>query len=260
MKRRCFKRYCLCRPPQDKPVEDKPVKPNKERCRNEEAKMKLELAKITAELDAKARGFRMPGVPEERSGSTFDCLLKVINDAKSEDEADDEATESEEDEDEVTESDEDEDEVMESDDGSEEQDEVMEDADDASQPKSASRRRRTDVQLPRGTMRPSGGVSERLHPSTICKRYTREQLERYYAYWRGIAKDVELPRGVTMRPSGKWVSEHIHPSTICNRYIYLIPFCVFEPCAVPTASTAVLRRKFPLHWSLRYQGGGRSGL
>jgi len=160
MKRRCLQRHCVCRPQQDQPGE-KSLAIKKGGSRSEEAMMKAELAKIRAELDAKARGieygFKVPGVPDRRSSRTVDSLLSE----ESEDEDDDEVMESE-----------DEDEVMESDE-EEDGDEAMEDAESA--------------------------------------------------HWKklSVANDanVELPRGVTMRPSGKWQVQLYYAGN--SRYIGL---------------------------------------
>ena len=116
--------------------------------------MKAELAKIRAELDAKARGvnygFKMPGMPERRSSREIESWLREVQE-----ESDDE-------EDEATESDDEGDEVMDSDTDDEEEDEENE-SDDA-------------------------------ESSSLQRRFSAP----------GIG--VEFPRGVTIRPSGKWVS------------------------------------------------------
>ena len=161
MKRRCFNRYCFSRKQEDRPPQElkKGGSSGGGKSKSEEAIMKAELAKIKAELDAKAMGvkygFKMEGVSGRRSSRTIENLLK-----------------------ELEESDDDEDEVMDSDG---EEDEVMEDAEGCSPHKFA----------------PSEELSDAVYKTALA------------------ADILNLPRGVTMRPSGKWVS---------SKFFYLFTF------------------------------------
>ena len=56
----------------------------------------------------------------------------------------------------------------------------------------------------------------------------------------------DLPRGITIRPSGKWVSWSLR--LLCWRYHLRSPVCSHD--TVHTASSALLRRELSVHWSL----------
>lgn len=65
---------------------------------------------------------------------------------------------------------------------------------------------------------------------------------------------LDLPRGVTMRPSGKWVR------VLDAHFFVLFHSTISWDLSHSIASGTVFCRAFTLHWSLRYQTGSCQGL
>ena len=78
---------------------------------------------------------------------------------------------------------------------------------------------------------------------------------------RIFTASTSTERGVTVRPSGKWVSfQHVLLCGLCVVHFLTdsLPFRLNN--MIPTASSALLRWKLSVHWSFRFKRGGLVGV